>query len=161
MLGEDLTCSYYTAWEQGFRLPGEAQKIDRLMEKFAERYCKDNPGVFGSVDVAYVLSYSVIMLNTAMHNDLVEEKMTRKEFVEMNVATMAQVHTNVYGYCRRLCIVCFIVIFRACETPTRVTPSRLYFLTQAKWEGCPWGVIELVRHRGSLTKVIGTLCPTA
>ena len=24
---------------KGFRLPGEAQKIDRIMEKFAERYC--------------------------------------------------------------------------------------------------------------------------
>lgn len=23
----------------GFRLPGEAQKIDRIMEKFAERFC--------------------------------------------------------------------------------------------------------------------------
>ncbi len=28
-----------------FRLPGESQKIDRIMEKFAERYCKDNPTV--------------------------------------------------------------------------------------------------------------------
>ena len=27
----------------GFRLPGEAQKIDRMMEKFAERYCACNP----------------------------------------------------------------------------------------------------------------------
>ena len=27
------------------RLPGEAQKIDRIMEKFAERYCADNPEV--------------------------------------------------------------------------------------------------------------------
>ena len=27
----------------GFRLPGEAQKIDRLMEKFASRYCDCNP----------------------------------------------------------------------------------------------------------------------
>lgn len=27
-----------------FRLPGEAQKIDRLMEKFASRYCECNPG---------------------------------------------------------------------------------------------------------------------
>ena len=25
---------------EGFRLPGEAQKIDRLMEKFASRYCE-------------------------------------------------------------------------------------------------------------------------
>lgn len=28
---------------QGFRLPGEAQKIDRIMEKFAERYATRNP----------------------------------------------------------------------------------------------------------------------
>ena len=28
------------------RLPGEAQKIDRIMEKFAERYCRDNPAAF-------------------------------------------------------------------------------------------------------------------
>lgn len=28
---------------EGFRLPGEAQKIDRLMEKFASRYCECNP----------------------------------------------------------------------------------------------------------------------
>lgn len=27
---------------EGFRLPGEAQKIDRLMEKFAARYCQCN-----------------------------------------------------------------------------------------------------------------------
>jgi brefeldin A-inhibited guanine nucleotide-exchange protein len=26
-----------------FRLPGEAQKIDRLMEKFASRFCETNP----------------------------------------------------------------------------------------------------------------------
>lgn len=50
------------------RLPGEAQKIDRLMEKFAERFVKCNPGSFKSADVAYVLAYSVIMLNTDAHN---------------------------------------------------------------------------------------------
>ena len=31
-----------------FRLPGEAQKIDRMMEAFASRYCLCNPGVFQS-----------------------------------------------------------------------------------------------------------------
>ncbi|OQV16898.1 putative Brefeldin A-inhibited guanine nucleotide-exchange protein 1 [Hypsibius exemplaris] len=48
----------------GFRLPGEAQKIDRLMEKFASRYCENNPdlGIFASADTAYVLAYSIIML---------------------------------------------------------------------------------------------------
>jgi Sec7-like guanine-nucleotide exchange factor len=29
---------------QPFRLPGEAQKIDRLMEAFSGRYCVCNPG---------------------------------------------------------------------------------------------------------------------
>ena len=37
-----------------FRLPGEAQKIDRIMEKLAEQYCNDNPSVFQSADTAYV-----------------------------------------------------------------------------------------------------------
>lgn len=50
------------------RLPGEAQKIDRLMEKFAERYVKCNPTSFKKADVAYVLAYSVVMLNTDAHN---------------------------------------------------------------------------------------------
>ena len=31
-----------------FRLPGEAQKIDRMMECFAKKYCDQNEGVFTS-----------------------------------------------------------------------------------------------------------------
>lgn len=38
-----------------FRLPGEAQKIDRMMEKFASRYCSQNEGVFSNTDTCYVL----------------------------------------------------------------------------------------------------------
>lgn len=68
----------------GFRLPGEAQKIDRLMEKFAERYVKCNAGSFKSADVAYVLAYSVIMLNTDAHNPQVKKKMTKEEFMKNN-----------------------------------------------------------------------------
>ena len=59
---------------QGFRLPGEAQKIDRIMEKFAEKYCKCNPKTFTSADTAYVLAYSVILLNTDAHNPMVKNK---------------------------------------------------------------------------------------
>lgn len=33
---------------QTFRLPGEAQKIDRFMLKFAERYLKGNPDAFAN-----------------------------------------------------------------------------------------------------------------
>ncbi len=46
---------------QHFRLPGESQKIDRLMEKFAAQYYEANPSVFSSADTAYTLAYSVIM----------------------------------------------------------------------------------------------------
>ncbi|KAF2282658.1 hypothetical protein GH714_043768 [Hevea brasiliensis] len=69
---------------QGFRLPGEAQKIDRIMEKFAERYCKCNLKVFTSADTAYVLAYSVIMLNTDAHNPMVKNKMSADDFIRNN-----------------------------------------------------------------------------
>lgn len=69
---------------RGFRLPGEAQKIDRIMEKFAERYCADNPGLFKNADTAYVLAYAVIMLNTDAHNSLVWPKMSKSDFLRMN-----------------------------------------------------------------------------
>lgn len=68
----------------GFRLPGEAQKIDRLMEKFAERYVRCNPDAFKSADVAYVLAYSVIMLNTDAHNPMVKKKMSKEDFLRNN-----------------------------------------------------------------------------
>lgn len=68
----------------GFRLPGEAQKIDRIMEKFAERYCKCNPKVFTSADTAYVLAYSVILLNTDSHNPMVKNKMSADDFIRNN-----------------------------------------------------------------------------
>ncbi|XP_051130955.1 brefeldin A-inhibited guanine nucleotide-exchange protein 1-like [Andrographis paniculata] len=69
---------------RGFRLPGEAQKIDRIMEKFAERYCKCNPNAFTSADTAYVLAYSVIMLNTDAHNSMVKDKMSKADFIRNN-----------------------------------------------------------------------------
>eukprot|EP00258_Populus_trichocarpa_P038177 XP_024454196.1 brefeldin A-inhibited guanine nucleotide-exchange protein 1 isoform X1 [Populus trichocarpa] len=69
---------------RGFRLPGEAQKIDRIMEKFAERFCKCNPNSFTSADTAYVLAYSVIMLNTDAHNSMVKDKMSKADFIRNN-----------------------------------------------------------------------------
>eukprot|EP00891_Asterochloris_glomerata_P002829 jgi/Astpho2/2829/e_gw1.00050.8.1_t len=69
---------------EGFRLPGEAWMIDRLMEKFAAHYVSCNPDAFKSADVAYVLAYSVIMLNTDAHNPQVKVKMSKQEFVRNN-----------------------------------------------------------------------------
>uniref|UniRef100_A0A8D8CN02 Brefeldin A-inhibited guanine nucleotide-exchange protein 2 n=1 Tax=Culex pipiens TaxID=7175 RepID=A0A8D8CN02_CULPI len=71
---------------EGFRLPGEAQKIDRLMEKFASRYCDCNPNntLFASADTVYVLAFSVIMLTTDLHSPQVKHKMTKEQYIKMN-----------------------------------------------------------------------------
>uniref|UniRef100_A0A8C7JDD0 ARF guanine nucleotide exchange factor 1 n=1 Tax=Oncorhynchus kisutch TaxID=8019 RepID=A0A8C7JDD0_ONCKI len=71
---------------EGFRLPGEAQKIDRLMEKFAARYLECNQGQteFASADTAYVLAYSIIMLTTDLHSPQVKNKMTKEQYIKMN-----------------------------------------------------------------------------
>ncbi|CEF68287.1 MIP16918p [Strongyloides ratti] len=66
-----------------FMLPGESQKIDRMMQLFAQRYCDQNPGVFNHADVCYVLSFSVIMLNTNLYNPNVKEKLTAEKFINM------------------------------------------------------------------------------
>ncbi|XP_076329706.1 cytohesin-1-like isoform X2 [Tachypleus tridentatus] len=67
-----------------FRLPGEAQKIDRMMEKFAQRYCQLNTDVFSNIDTCYVLSFAIIMLNTSLHNPSVKEKPSVEQFINMN-----------------------------------------------------------------------------
>lgn len=97
----------------GFRLPGEAQKvsqaaqlltaifvfirliffslftllqIDRIMEKFAERFTSQNESVFPSPDTAFILGFSVIMLNTDLHNPSIkpEKRMTMESFIRNN-----------------------------------------------------------------------------
>ena len=70
---------------QSFRLPGEAQKIDRFMLKFAERYLSGNPNAFANADTAYVLAYSVIMLNTDQHSSKLKgPRMTVEDFIKNN-----------------------------------------------------------------------------
>uniref|UniRef100_A0A8C2HP80 ADP-ribosylation factor guanine nucleotide-exchange factor 2 (brefeldin A-inhibited) n=1 Tax=Cyprinus carpio TaxID=7962 RepID=A0A8C2HP80_CYPCA len=83
--GKDFV-SALRAFLEGFRLPGEAQKIDRLMEKFAARYLECNQGqtLFASADTAYVLAYSIIMLTTDLHSPQVKNKMTKEQYIKMN-----------------------------------------------------------------------------
>ncbi|KII94838.1 hypothetical protein PLICRDRAFT_96881 [Plicaturopsis crispa FD-325 SS-3] len=70
---------------QSFRLPGESQKIDRYMLKFAERYIACNTQTpFANADTAYVLSYSTVMLNTDAHSPQVKVRMTKNDFIKNN-----------------------------------------------------------------------------
>ena len=53
---------------ESFRLPGEAQKINRVMESFGKHYHAQCPDLFRNADAVYILGYSVILLNTDQHN---------------------------------------------------------------------------------------------
>ena len=47
---------------EGFRLPGEAQKIDRLMEKFAARYLSVS-GLYRSTSIPFKIPLSLLLLS--------------------------------------------------------------------------------------------------
>ncbi|KAH8378040.1 hypothetical protein KR093_008657 [Drosophila rubida] len=97
---KEVMCAYIDAFDfrqlevvaalrillEEFRLPGEAQKIDRLMEKFASRYCECNPQnqLFQMADTVYVLAFSIIMLTTDLHSPQVKHKMTKEQYIKMN-----------------------------------------------------------------------------
>lgn len=57
----------------GFRLPGEAQRIDRIMMTFSRCFFEDNVGdvvtcPFKREDTVFLLVFAIIMLNTDLHN---------------------------------------------------------------------------------------------
>jgi brefeldin A-inhibited guanine nucleotide-exchange protein len=69
---------------QGFRLPGEGQKVDRIMEKFGEKYVHDNPDIFASAESVYLLSYATIMAQTSIHNPQAQKcLMTLEDYTKM------------------------------------------------------------------------------
>ena len=66
------------------RLPGEAMQIDRVMDAFAAHYCKQNPSIFEETDTCFILSFSIIMLNTALHNPNSKMKISSEQFIKQN-----------------------------------------------------------------------------
>ena len=66
------------------RLPGEAMQIDRVMDSFAAHYCSQNPNIFEERDTCFILSFSIIMLNTALHNPNAKIKISAEQFVKQN-----------------------------------------------------------------------------
>ncbi|XP_047320346.1 ARF guanine-nucleotide exchange factor GNL2 [Impatiens glandulifera] len=68
-----------------FRLPGESQKIQRILEAFADKYFEQQSSeLFANKDTLLILCYSLIMLNTDQHNHQVKKKMTEEEFIRNN-----------------------------------------------------------------------------
>ena len=75
---------------QSFRLPGEAQQIDRIVKEIAYEYYKAHADLtqggnyFASADAAYTFLFSVIMLNTDQHNPQVKRRMELRDFIRNN-----------------------------------------------------------------------------
>lgn len=73
-----------------FRLPGEAQQIDRILVAFSDcchASCVEClSGVLENAEVTYLLTFSIIMLNTDRHNQNIrfDRKMTLEQFVKNN-----------------------------------------------------------------------------
>ncbi|WFD31797.1 GDP/GTP exchange factor for ARF [Malassezia sp. CBS 17886] len=65
---------------EAFRLPGEAQQIARVTETFARAYYATRPVGIRSEDAVYVLAYSIILLNTDLHNPQVTRRMTIADY---------------------------------------------------------------------------------
>ena len=51
-----------------FRLPGEAQQIERIIWEFALAYYETNSDAYDNADELFPLAYAIIMLATDAHN---------------------------------------------------------------------------------------------
>lgn len=86
--GRPLVSSLRT-YLRAFRLPGEAQQIDRVLQAFAglaHMSCRES-AFLASIDATYLLAFSIIMLNTDLHNPNIrpDRRMTEDAFVRNNV----------------------------------------------------------------------------
>ena len=77
----------------GFRLPGEAQQIDRIVQAFADAYAEQaaeaeaaartSPGALASAGTAYLVSFALVMLNTDAHHPAVPASLSADDFAGM------------------------------------------------------------------------------
>ncbi|XP_031422776.1 IQ motif and SEC7 domain-containing protein 1-like isoform X3 [Clupea harengus] len=74
-------------FQNHIRVQGEAQKVERMIEAFSQRYCICNPGVvrqFRNPDTIFILAFAIILLNTDMYSPNVkpERKMKMEDFIK-------------------------------------------------------------------------------
>uniref|UniRef100_A0A803KDP6 Cytohesin 4 n=1 Tax=Xenopus tropicalis TaxID=8364 RepID=A0A803KDP6_XENTR len=120
-----------------FRLPGEAQKIDRMMESFSAHYCQCNPGTFQSTDSCYIVSFSLIILNTSLHNPSIKERLQREHW---GYAGSSTEKSNIWGY-----------VIKHTVCPGAATNQQVAFTGHLfKSKLCAiyymWGLVETTEH---------------
>ncbi|KAL3276719.1 hypothetical protein HHI36_012088 [Cryptolaemus montrouzieri] len=65
-----------------FSLTGETQERERVLVHFSKRYLTCNPGSFNSQDAVHTLTCAIMLLNTDLHGQNINRKMTCNEFIE-------------------------------------------------------------------------------
>lgn len=75
------------SFQRQIKVQGEAQKVDKLVETFSQRYCTCNPKLAESLknpDAIFILAFAIIMLNTDLHSPNMkrEKRMTEDDFVK-------------------------------------------------------------------------------
>lgn len=95
---ENVFLSTLRTYLESFHIPGEAQQIERILHCFSAHFLpffvslpdEYKSGTTFTQELAFVLSYAVMMLNTDIHNSSVKRKMTREEFVNNTKAADKQ-----------------------------------------------------------------------
>ncbi|KAL9103257.1 MAG: hypothetical protein Q9163_001679 [Psora crenata] len=76
-------------------LKGESQQVDRILDAFSARWCFCNPSHgFKASDVVHTICYSILLLNTDLHQAEIETKMTRTQFLKNIMPTIRRVVTD-------------------------------------------------------------------
>ncbi|XP_051547225.1 IQ motif and SEC7 domain-containing protein 3 isoform X2 [Myxocyprinus asiaticus] len=73
-------------FQSHIRVQGEAQKVERLIEAFSQRYCMCNPDIvqqFHNPDTIFILAFAIILLNTDMYSPNIkpDRKMMLEDFI--------------------------------------------------------------------------------
>ncbi|WFD33757.1 hypothetical protein MCUN1_000574 [Malassezia cuniculi] len=72
-------------------LRAETQQLDRILDAFAKRYIECNPNsVFKTHEIVHTVAFSLFLLNTDLHLADMQGRMTRAQFVQNTLASLAE-----------------------------------------------------------------------
>ncbi|KAF1391074.1 hypothetical protein PFLUV_G00064820 [Perca fluviatilis] len=92
------------------KVQGEAQRVERLVEAFSQRYCVCNPVLirqFQNPDTIFILAFAIILLNTDMYSPNVkpERKMKLEDFIK-NLRGQSFIFSSVLSLPHRRLVCC-------------------------------------------------------
>ena len=108
----------YRVFVSTFKLGGESYILENILTQYSKKYFEDNKenSIFQSEDEVSIFSYSILMLNTDLHNPIVKEHMKLEEFIRNNRVT---------GYFQNVPDAYFKDIYKSIQVdPLKIAKSR-------------------------------------